>query len=264
MQRLDWSEIQDRGGLVVHDPVVLPDGRSQIPIEFDASGHTEVTVKSSVSDSAHVVRDVDTSVDGRTITFSLLLGAPDGRASDDPPPLVLRVDPGFYEVDYRNRDGSRVPLRYLRLGAASTSRFESVAGSRFHAWLVPPPEASLGKMPGWMPSTQDVLRAEPVIVDALQRLSQSSEASRPDLLRQGRLEDVHTILRELDDYGAQFTGFIVDGHRRLRCNFFMVGDLSTDAVNRWIIVYDGGSAFWQIDYDLDSNRCVDLWINGYA
>jgi hypothetical protein len=262
MQRLDWSEIQDRGGLVVHDAVVLPEGRTQIPIEFDASGLTEVTVKSSVLDSAHVVRDVDVTVDGRTIAFSLLLGAPDGRASNDPPPLVLRVDPGLYEVDYRNRDGSQVPLRYLHLGpAGSTSgRLETVAGSRFHARIVPPAEAPTRNMQAWMPAPQDVLRAEPVIIETLRRLEQGSQT---ELLQVGRLEDVPKILQRLGDYGAQFTGFVVDGHRRLLCSFFFDHD-GNEGADGWVMVADGGYGYWSIDYDLDTDRCIALRINGYA
>ena len=82
--------------------------------------------------------------------------------------------------------------------------------------------------------------------------------------------DTPIIHKKLDKYKRQYFGYTDnDGNRILLINFFWSKDRYSNFSNSlWlkerILVFDGGSYYWNIRFDLDKNQLFDLDINGYG
>jgi len=81
------------------------------------------------------------------------------------------------------------------------------------------------------------------------------------------IDSSEDILKNINNYRVQLKGIIKDNKQIIYCNFFPVNSISLEFVN-WkenlIYVYAGGFWFWQIEYDLQSERCFNFAVNGDA
>lgn len=66
----------------------------------------------------------------------------------------------------------------------------------------------------------------------------------------------------LPEYKRQYVGIVVDGHKRIFCNFFCADDLPLS--DKPFVVFDGGEWFFRIQYDLEDKKCYHFNANGYA
>jgi hypothetical protein len=73
-------------------------------------------------------------------------------------------------------------------------------------------------------------------------------------------------LTKLPRYRRQYVGHTTSGEKRVLCSFLpgvKKGEDPFAGIRRsFIKVYDGGPSFWQIDYRLDADECVDLRVDG--
>lgn len=72
------------------------------------------------------------------------------------------------------------------------------------------------------------------------------------------------ILRKKMEYSVQlFTR--KDGDKRIvYLNFFILQEKKDSFNTVEVVVFDGGTDFWNITYDLEKEDFCDLWINGEA
>jgi len=97
----------------------------------------------------------------------------------------------------------------------------------------------------WTPSKSDVAGAFPKIQVFLE-----SEAP--------------SIAARLAQYRCQYFGIIVEGKKRIYCNFFRRDGGIANWKSEPLFVLDGGEWYFQLEYDLESEKCLDLRINGVA
>jgi len=100
----------------------------------------------------------------------------------------------------------------------------------------------------WTPSESDIAAAGPKI-EAFLKSSAPALASR------------------LPKYRCQYFGITVEGKQRIYCNFF-ARDAGFQGFPDWkskcVLVCDGGDQYFQLQYDVESNQCMCLTINGEA
>jgi len=97
----------------------------------------------------------------------------------------------------------------------------------------------------WTPSELDVAGAFPKIQAFLK-----SEAP--------------SIAARLTQYRCQYFGIVVGGKKRIYCNFFRRDGGIANWKSEPLFVLDGGEWYFQLEYDLESEKCLDLRINGVA
>lgn len=104
----------------------------------------------------------------------------------------------------------------------------------------------------WEPSSDDIAEAENCIRQFL--------VSAQDGYQQ---ESVAFILENLGQYRRQYVGIVVDGEKRIWCNLFF-----SDSFPNWqrvpVDVDDGGRHFWQIEYILSKDECINFYLHGEA
>ena len=110
----------------------------------------------------------------------------------------------------------------------------------------------------WEPSIDDVSRAEERIRQFL-----VSAHNDPNLDAYQRA-NLAFILDNLEDYLRQYVGIVVDGEKRIGCNFFLSDRSFPDWERRPVFVLDGGHYFWQIEYDLLGDECINFYVHGEA
>jgi hypothetical protein len=72
------------------------------------------------------------------------------------------------------------------------------------------------------------------------------------------------IQDQISSYHVQFVGTIIDGRKAIHCNFFQEeGGFNHDKYT-YVLVLDGGTSYWRINYDIDKNKCFDFEVNGEA
>jgi hypothetical protein len=108
----------------------------------------------------------------------------------------------------------------------------------------------------WEPSTDDISRAEKCTRQFL------VSVHRDPKLDAYQKENVAFILENLEKYRRQYVGIVVDGEKRIWCNSF----LSEDSFPEWkrvpVDVDGGGRSFWQIEYILLKDECIDFHVHG--
>ena len=98
---------------------------------------------------------------------------------------------------------------------------------------------------GWDPSPGEIKKLEPILLQYIEK--QNAD-----------------IFDKIENYRCQYFGIIVDGHERVYCNYFWFTKHDTNWRTQPVVVDDGGDRYFQIEYDLDSNRCVHFSVNGEA
>lgn len=110
----------------------------------------------------------------------------------------------------------------------------------------------------WEPSIDDVARAE-------ERIRQFLVSAQQDpKLDTYQKENAALILRDLETYRRQYVGIVVDGEKRIWCNSFLSHDSFPDWLRLPVDVDDGGTSFWQIEYDLLKDECINFYVHGEA
>ncbi len=108
----------------------------------------------------------------------------------------------------------------------------------------------------WEPSINDVSRAEKCIRQHLVSVQQDPNDYQK--------EHAAFILENLGEYRRQYVGIVVDGEKRIWCNAFFFDDSFPDWERDPVYVLDGGNQFWQIEYDLLKDKCVNFYVHGEA
>ena len=72
------------------------------------------------------------------------------------------------------------------------------------------------------------------------------------------------IANRLQQYRCQYFGIIVDGKKRVYCNFLHRDGHDENWQTRPVFVLDGGDSYFQLEYDMQSKRCLNFMVNGEA
>ena len=110
----------------------------------------------------------------------------------------------------------------------------------------------------WEPSIDDVSRAEERIRQFLVSMQNDPEIDKY------QHETVTFILENLEKYRRQYVGIVVDGEKRIWCNLFLSDDSFPDWERVPVYVLDGGRDFWQIEYILLKDECINFYVHGEA
>jgi hypothetical protein len=98
----------------------------------------------------------------------------------------------------------------------------------------------------WTPTLSDVGNAESLIQGCLSK-------------------EYPNILAKLEKYKRQYVGFIDDsGQKKMWVNFFTLMDESYNWKKDIYMVLDGGDNYFNLTFDLESNQCKDIKVNGEA
>jgi hypothetical protein len=116
----------------------------------------------------------------------------------------------------------------------------------------------LGSGVPFTPTREDIVKAELALKERLKEINYA-------LTNQSSTPVIHENLKK---YSRQYFGYINEsGQRILLLNSFWTSRLA-DYQNSWlhgiIMVFDGGSYFWNIKYNLDTDELFELMVNGYA
>ena len=85
----------------------------------------------------------------------------------------------------------------------------------------------------------------------------------PDILKYIQISNKE-IFENINKYRCQYFGIIVKGKKRIYCNFFYLTKDEQDWKINPVIVYDGGNWYFQLEYDVESKRCLNFEVNGEA
>jgi hypothetical protein len=104
----------------------------------------------------------------------------------------------------------------------------------------------------WEPSTGDIAGAEKCIREFLVSLQDKPPLNLYDQ------EKLAFIVEKLAEYRRQYLGIVVDGEQRIWVNAFF-SDASFPEWERVPVDVDGGGRnYWQIEYDLLNDECINL------
>ena len=98
---------------------------------------------------------------------------------------------------------------------------------------------------GWTPSKTEIAKAMPQIKTFLGKQAPS-------------------IASSLQEYRCQYFGVVVDGKKRIYCNFFRRSSWDEGWRIEPVFVLDGGDDFFQLEYDVKSKQCLNFTVNGEA
>lgn len=122
---------------------------------------------------------------------------------------------------------------------------------------IPDPQKNITK---WRPTKKDTDLALIRIYKFLMN------AKNNGTLAIGKKSEIRKIVSIKDKYNVQFIGIIRGGVKYIYCNFFPVKNMNH--IQRWkehhIIVLDGGYWYWNIEYNLEADKCENMRINGYG
>jgi hypothetical protein len=108
----------------------------------------------------------------------------------------------------------------------------------------------------WEPSINDISRAEECI---RQHIVSVQDNPKLDTYQK---ESAAFILNNLEKYRRQYVGIDVDGEKRIWCNSFFSDDSFPDWERVPVDVDGGGKHFWQIEYDLLKDECINFYVHG--
>jgi len=70
------------------------------------------------------------------------------------------------------------------------------------------------------------------------------------------------IRNNLNKYYIQFAGIIRNNKKVLLCNFIYNDDEKYfDYENKYFRIFGGGSRYWNIEVDIETYNCQNIWIN---
>jgi hypothetical protein len=108
----------------------------------------------------------------------------------------------------------------------------------------------------WEPSIDDVSKAE----ECIRRfLSSVQDDPRFDSYQK---EAVAYILENLEKYRRQYVGIVVDAEKRIWCNVFFFKPPGPEWQRYLVDVDGGGRHYWQIEYVLLKDECINFHVHG--
>jgi hypothetical protein len=108
----------------------------------------------------------------------------------------------------------------------------------------------------WEASTDDIAGAEECIREFPISLQDNQQL---DTYQQDNLA---FIVENLEEYRRQYLGVVVDGEKRIWVNAFF-SDTSFPDWERFPVDVDGGGRnYWQIEYDLLNDECINFSVYG--
>jgi len=113
----------------------------------------------------------------------------------------------------------------------------------------------------WTPAPEDMEKALSAISAFLQNPDKHEdviEAWTTDL--EYARGEIKNIYRNYSDFGVQVVGIVIDGKKRIHCNFGPAKEVGDD----YMLVLDGGFWYWRIEYDMETGGLLNLSIQGYA
>ncbi len=114
----------------------------------------------------------------------------------------------------------------------------------------------------WQPNEEQVKIAMEEIKKFLRNIENNSDNGY-------FIVSAEKILNEFPQYRVQFQGNIKNGKKVIYCNFFHIQESGNEYYDsRWqenlIEVFDGGYWYWQIEYDIETGKCINFSVNGEA
>lgn len=103
----------------------------------------------------------------------------------------------------------------------------------------------------WTPAESNVLVIENGLASFLQENSEKFRLSEMP------------VWERLNQYNRQYLGIILEDRKLIYANFFC-RSFETDWRKEFVFVLDGGSCFFQFQYDVNTNEFFDLQVNGEA
>lgn len=158
-------------------------------------------------------------------------GSTDKHAAIKPTPTESNAD---------NYDANK-PLLVPESIIIKTDKIDGVICANLSEWKFRFEDKDL-----WIPTKEQIFEAEEKIE---QYLKDNPNKKSPDLWR------------KLSKYKRQYVGIVVDGHKRIFCNFFCSEKPLSPSP---YLVDDGGDCYFQIEYDLKDKDCYNLLVNGEA
>ncbi len=102
----------------------------------------------------------------------------------------------------------------------------------------------------WTPSESDILEAESKLVVFLQQAKlRSFEKDK--------------ILKDIKSYKRQYVGVLTKGAKEIFINFFCIVD-DPGWTRHEVLVLDGGSCFFRVNFSMKTKTFHGLQVNGYA
>jgi hypothetical protein len=167
-----------------------------------------------------------------------------------------RVAP-FLVVTTPEVDGAIVPREFME---------PTTEDGKFARSLVP----DLGADGYWTPSLDDVTAAQQRVRAAMFAAAQGEVAGVfgdgpvPDR-RAAAPQAIRDIVAAWSDYRTQYLGLVVKGRKRILCNVFPKADAVGNAGGRWqhwwVLNDRGGTAYWQITWDVADDACLGFDFN---
>jgi hypothetical protein len=126
-----------------------------------------------------------------------------------------------------------------------------------------------GIVPSWNPTADQIKRLEHAISNGIATAkfdseSYSNQTMGVSSINVNRSNEILNIQKTLPHYYRQYIGIDVNGEKRIFVNFFKKEHENKFAYwkNQIVVVLDGGSDFWSIQYCVKGNRFVELQVNG--
>jgi hypothetical protein len=113
----------------------------------------------------------------------------------------------------------------------------------------------------WLPTPQQVSAAREA---AKQRILHDAHALRPVGLDEWRLRDAREIVQRWNTYRLQAWGYTKHHKKLIHLSFLTLDQMHVDWRHELVVVSDGGSAFWQAEYDPTSGKILWWQANGVA
>jgi hypothetical protein len=117
----------------------------------------------------------------------------------------------------------------------------------------------------WQPTSKDTTNALEAAITLVRKTAEQPEGSSWPM--KYKFDAARKISNDFSRYAVQFIGKIDHGKKIIVCNFFPVAGIESE-FKYWktsqVAVMDGGSSFWNIEYDSQTGMCRNLQINGEA
>jgi hypothetical protein len=111
----------------------------------------------------------------------------------------------------------------------------------------------------WVPAEDDVAELEASLGDALKARLGEANKEPPSARRDADIGALTHIIAHLAEYLRQYAGMVVNGGRRVLVNAFPADTYCYR--DELVVVKDGGSWFWTIQYDVKLHQFLhwELW-----
>jgi hypothetical protein len=117
--------------------------------------------------------------------------------------------------------------------------------TKIQSVILPASQIDWVSQEGWTPTQKEIDAAGPAIIDFIKIKNEK-------------------IYSNLDKYRCQYFGIYKDKRKRIYCNFFYFTDNTKNWKSNAVIVFDGGDAYFHLEYDMENKECLNFRVNGQA